>query len=96
MKEPLDPKKVWATRILTGGAIYYLLGGREMRVAVAGAAVLYLVNKKYIPQPEPVAETPKLEVKSPEIPPKEQSKPERPVTQRKSTDHFFDQALHGR
>jgi len=46
MKEPLDPKKVWATRILTGGAIYYLLGGREMRVAVAGAAVLYLVNKK--------------------------------------------------
>jgi len=43
-----DLKQVWTIRLLAGGAVYFLLGGRSVRLVAAGGAVYYLVEKKYI------------------------------------------------
>lgn len=44
----LSEKEKWAHRFLAGGAIYFLLGGREVRAVVAAGTVYYLVQKKVI------------------------------------------------
>lgn len=46
-KEPELLQK-WTNRFLIGGAVYFLLGGREVRFVVAGGTVFYLVQKKVI------------------------------------------------
>jgi hypothetical protein len=43
-----DLKQIWTIRLLAGGAVYFLLGGRNVRMVAAGGAVYYLVEKKYI------------------------------------------------
>jgi len=43
-----DLKQKWARRFLAGGAVYFLLGGREVRAVAAVGAVYYLVQKKVI------------------------------------------------
>lgn len=46
-KEP-DVLQLWTRRFLAGGAIYFLLGGKEVRFVAAAGAVYYLVQKKVI------------------------------------------------
>lgn len=43
-----DLQTIWTRRLLAGGAVYFLLGGREVRLVVAGGTIYYLVQKKII------------------------------------------------
>ncbi len=43
-----DELTKWSRRLLAGGAVYFLLGGREVRVVTAAGVIYYLVQKKVI------------------------------------------------
>ena len=46
-EEPKELEK-WTNRFIVAGAVYFLLGGREVRLVVGAGTAYYLVQKKVI------------------------------------------------